>query len=371
MFGNFLKIKTVATVSLSKLSNKKVVKEGSFLKRALASVAQYALKEFESNKNTLNINSNVPQHKVFFVKSIFAREVQELSVNLSKILGDTLKINKAKEKGDPELTAALYEKIAKGYADTPELRIAWLKELATFQTQNGNYTEAALAICHSSALIADYLINSKNVPIDKNILQNILPAISEFAEGQEEQLEQSVNFTENSFLTNVRMSIKFLKKAELYEFACDLYKLILPVYRAKRSYRDISTCHKELQDFYSLIAKPSESSRLFGKYYRVGFYGAKFGDLDGKEFVYKEPLLTHLYELKDRLLEVYAKEYGHDNVCVVEHGDSIKRKELNPNKVYLQITALTPYFEPNEIEKRKTHFTQNNVISKKQNFSSF
>jgi hypothetical protein len=195
----------------------------------LASVAQYALKEFESKNSKLNINPNFPQHKVMLIKSLFAREVQEISVNLSKILEDTLKINKAKEKGDPEMTAALYEKIAKGYTDTPELRIAWLKELATFQTQNDNYTEAALAICHSSALIADFLINYKQSPIDKNILQNILPAISEFAEGQEEQLEQSTNFTENSFLTNVRMSIKFLKKAELYEFASDLYKLILPV----------------------------------------------------------------------------------------------------------------------------------------------
>lgn len=339
-----------------------MVKEGSFLKKALASVAQYALKEFESHDSMLNLK-NIAPNKIQYVKSLFVREVQELSVNLSKILADTLKINKAKEKGDPELTADLYEKIAKGYVDTPELRIAWLKELSTFQSDNKNFTESALAICHSSALIADFLINSKNLKIDKSIFQKILPSISEFAEGQEELLEQSTNFTLDSFLTNVRASINFLKSAEIYEFGSDLYKLILPIYRLKKSYRDMSSCHKELQDFYSLIAKPSQSSRLFGKFYRVGFYGSKFGDLDGKEFVYKEPLLTHLYELKDRLVETYSKEFGSDSVSVVDHGDSVKRNDLNPSKVYLQITALTPYFEQDELKKRNTHFTQNNVIS--------
>ncbi len=40
---------------------------------------------------------------------------------------------------------------------------------------------------------------------------------------------------------------------------------------------------------------------MLGKYYRVGFYGIKFDDLNGKEFVYNEPKSTHLFEVKDRL----------------------------------------------------------------------
>eukprot|EP01091_Cochliopodium_minus_P014114 TRINITY_DN4729_c0_g2_i1.p1 TRINITY_DN4729_c0_g2~~TRINITY_DN4729_c0_g2_i1.p1 ORF type:complete len:1936 (-),score=552.25 TRINITY_DN4729_c0_g2_i1:12-5237(-) len=361
--GNFEKTKTVATVSLSKLANKKQVKEGSFLKKALAAVAQYALKEYENTHTKLKSKTNDP-NKVYYLKSLFVKDVQDLTVNLSKILGDTLKIIKAKEKGDPEITADLYCKVANGYVDTPELRITWLEELSSFQAQNGNFTEAALSMCHSSALVADFLINFKNTPIDKNIFQKLLPEISEFAEGQEEQLEQSSSFTVQSFLTHVRMAIKFLKTAQLYEFANDLYKIILPLYRARRSYRDISTCHKELEEFYSKIASPSESNRLFGKFYRVVFYGLKFGDLDGKEFVYKEPLLTHLYELKDRLVSLFSKEFGDENVVVIDHGDSIKRKELDDKKVYLQITALTPYFEQEELKTRNNHFKQSNVINK-------
>ncbi len=51
---------------------------------------------------------------------------------------------------------------------------------------------------------------------------------------------------------------------------------------------------------------------MFGTYFRVGFYGAKFGDLDEREFIYKEPGITHLPEISHRL-EVREKK-----VCVCE-----------------------------------------------------
>lgn len=40
---------------------------------------------------------------------------------------------------------------------------------------------------------------------------------------------------------------------------------------------------------------------MFGTYFRVGFYGSKFGDLDEQEFVYKEPAITKLPEISHRL----------------------------------------------------------------------
>jgi hypothetical protein len=40
---------------------------------------------------------------------------------------------------------------------------------------------------------------------------------------------------------------------------------------------------------------------MFGTYFRVGFYGSRFGDLDEQEFVYKEPAITKLPEISHRL----------------------------------------------------------------------
>ena len=44
-----------------------------------------------------------------------------------------------------------------------------------------------------------------------------------------------------------------------------------------------------------------QTQRVFGTYFRVGFYGARFGDLDEQEFVYKEPSITQLAEISHRL----------------------------------------------------------------------
>ena len=49
------------------------------------------------------------------------------------------------------------------------------------------------------------------------------------------------------------------------------------------------------------IAALPQPQRVFGTYFRVGFYGARFGDLDEQEFVYKEPSITKLAEISHRL----------------------------------------------------------------------
>lgn len=41
--------------------------------------------------------------------------------------------------------------------------------------------------------------------------------------------------------------------------------------------------------------------RFLGTYFRVGFYGLIFGDMDREEFIYKEAALTQLGEFSLRL----------------------------------------------------------------------
>ena len=40
---------------------------------------------------------------------------------------------------------------------------------------------------------------------------------------------------------------------------------------------------------------------MLGTYFRVGFYGSKYGDVDGEEYIYKEPAITKLPEVSHRL----------------------------------------------------------------------
>jgi len=66
--------------------------------------------------------------------------------------------------------------------------------------------------------------------------------------------------------------------------------------------------------------------RLLGKYFRVAFFGqAYFGDEDGKEYVYKEPKITGLTEICERLNKIYSDKYGRDKVSLLRTSNKVER----------------------------------------------
>lgn len=103
--------------------------------------------------------------------------------------------------------------------------------------------------------------------------------------------------------------------------------------------------------------------RVFGTYFRVGFYGARFGDLAGEEFVYKEPTLTKLPEIFSRLENFYAERFGAENIVIIKDSNPVDPSKLEPDKAYVQITYVEPYFEAHELRHRPTVFHRNFNIS--------
>uniref|UniRef100_G1N0K2 DOCKER domain-containing protein n=1 Tax=Meleagris gallopavo TaxID=9103 RepID=G1N0K2_MELGA len=98
---------------------------------------------------------------------------------------------------------------------------------------------------------------------------------------------------------------------------------------------------------------------MFGTYFRVGFYGSKFGDLDEQEFVYKEPAITKLPEISHRLEGFYGQCFGEDSVEVIKDSAPVDKRKLDPNKAYIQITFVEPYFDEYEMKDRVTYFEKN------------
>ena len=83
-----------------------------------------------------------------------------------------------------------------------------------------------------------------------------------------------------------------------------VYKILTPIAEENRDWKKLMNIHSELLKAFTRMDQ-LEGKRIFGTYFRVGFYGSKFGDLDGEEFIYKEPTLTKLAEISHRL------EVGH------------------------------------------------------------
>ncbi|PIO63930.1 dedicator of cytokinesis [Teladorsagia circumcincta] len=108
----------------------------------------------------------------------------------------------------------------------------------------------------------------------------------------------------------------------------------------------------------------SADKRCFGTYFRVGFYGSRFGDLDGEEYVYKEPPFTKLSEISHRLESFYTDRFGKDIVEVIKDSNNVVRTSLQATKAYLQITYLEPYFEKWERRRRPTPFERSHKIKR-------
>lgn len=120
---------------------------------------------------------------------------------------------------------------------------------------------------------------------------------------------------------------------------------------------------RKLHEAYTRVEQLA-GKRVFGTYFRVGFYGARFGDLDGEEFVYKEPTLTKLPEIFSRLENFYADRFGAENVVIIKDSNPVDVSKLEADKAYVQITYVEPFFENHELRHRPTVFHRNFNISK-------
>ncbi|KAL7988367.1 hypothetical protein Chor_007286 [Crotalus horridus] len=242
--NNFARVKMQVTMSLSSLVGTSQNFNEEHLRRSLKTILTYAEEDPELRETT------------------FAEQVQDLVFNLHMILTDTVKMKEHQE--DPEMLIDLMYRIAKGYQTSPDLRLTWLQNMAAKHSERGNHAEAAQCLVHSAALVAEYLSMLEDC--------RYLPV-------------GCVTF-----------------QGGLYEAVNETYKILIPIHEANRDFKKLAVLHGKLQDAFSKIT----GQRMFGTYFRVGFYGSKFGDLDEQEFVYKEPSITKLAEISHRL-EVTAK----------------------------------------------------------------
>ena len=109
-----------------------------------------------------------------------------------------------------------------------------------------------------------------------------------------------------------------------------------------------------------IVEVTKSGKRLLGRFYRVAFFGsAYFEEENGQEYIYKEPKITSLSEISERLHHLYSEKFGAENVKMIMDSVPIDITELDPKISYIQVTHVTAYFEKFELETRQTEFEQN------------
>ncbi|VDM97928.1 unnamed protein product [Thelazia callipaeda] len=373
---NFSKVKMQITMSLSTLVSTGT-KYGDWinedcLRRSLKTVLTYS----ETDASTdLQIRSTT-----------FSEQVKDLVFNLHMILSDTVKMKEYTN--DFEMLIDLMYRVAKGYQNNPDLRLTWLINMANKHSARDNAAEAAQCMLHAAALAAEYLSMreysayiSRGAAAFETISGNVLEesAVSDdVISPDEEGICESRHFTQNGLVHLVEKTAKFMEKAQMYESMVQLYKVVTPILEENRDYQRLEQVHRclsqalsRIEPTFSLIEYiadawysplPSADKRCFGTYFRVGFYGGRFGDLDGTEFIYKEPAITKLSEISHRLDAFYTDRFGKGVVEVIKDSNVVDRNRLDPTKAYLQITYVEPYLENWERRRRPTHFERNHKL---------
>ncbi|KAM5288649.1 dedicator of cytokinesis protein 9 isoform 4-T4 [Ctenodactylus gundi] len=351
-------------------------------------------------QQSLSIINNCANSDRLIKHTSFSSDVKDLTKRIRTVLMATAQMKE--HENDPEMLVDLQYSLAKSYASTPELRKTWLDSMARIHVKNGDLSEAAMCYVHVTALVAEYLTRKEAelalrwepplFPYSHSACQRrsrggmfrqgctafrvITPNIDEEASMMEDVGMQDVHFNEDVLMELLEQCADGLWKAERYELIADIYKLIIPIYEKRRDFERLAHLYDTLHRAYSKVTEVMHSGRrLLGTYFRVAFFGQQyqftdsetdvegfFEDEDGKEYIYKEPKLTPLSEISQRLLKLYSDKFGSENVKMIQDSGKVNPKDLDSKYAYIQVTHVTPFFDEKELQERKTEFERSHNI---------
>eukprot|EP01129_Flabellula_baltica_P001926 TRINITY_DN1181_c0_g2_i2.p1 TRINITY_DN1181_c0_g2~~TRINITY_DN1181_c0_g2_i2.p1 ORF type:complete len:1501 (+),score=308.24 TRINITY_DN1181_c0_g2_i2:781-5283(+) len=347
---NFSRVTSELTATLSELVTD--IRDSKFIDLSLETISRYATAE------------KMPSN--------FISQVEQLTGRLQTILKDLNLINDYID--DPVMQADLYVRICDSYKSNVDLRITSLQGLAKLQVENLNLTEAAHCHIHIASLIAEYLAMEEvddSLPSGSFAFSKLSQSCLQetISDSNKEALQgRSEMFSEDGLVSALSLAASLLLQSESYDSLNELYRLLIPIYEKRNDYGALAKCHGQLQNSYLKILEQKRTrNRFFGSYYRVAFRGEFFREMDGKEYIYKEPPLTRLSEITLRLKGYYEAKFGKRcNVHIYTKTTSIFDEKFDDLKgnCYIQITSVEPHLESWELRDRKTDFQRGHNIDK-------
>ena len=248
---NFTRMRVTLLVAMTHLLGTHGIEQDVYFKKSMGMIAKYAILEFPPNSDE---------------GKYFRQRVEQLIQKLFSILSDSTAIGRLRKEGEKEereMVADLYERIGENYCNFPELRVAWLETLSQLQEKNEHFAEAAQCWVHISALISEYMHvrhphkkrpqgASSFLNVSKNALQEskyFNPSLEE----EEEGVYDSGQFDESVQIDVMTRVVSKLKKAEMYEAANELYKLLIPIFEKNRDYLSLEKAHFDLKHIFNKI----------------------------------------------------------------------------------------------------------------------
>ncbi|KII64446.1 Dedicator of cytokinesis protein 10 [Thelohanellus kitauei] len=153
------------------------------------------------------------------------------------------------------------------------------------------------------------------------------------------------------------MTSQYFFKAGRYELIPELSKSILSLFEIEENYQELSSTHDQIKKAYDKIMEMM-GKRFLGTYYRVSFFGSGFNETHGCEYIYKEPKLTSLPEIVERLKKIHTNPTR--TLKIIQESSKLKWRDLDQKNDYIQINVVQPHF-PEGKETKSQFLTHHNI----------
>ncbi|EPS68174.1 hypothetical protein M569_06596, partial [Genlisea aurea] len=264
---------------------------------------------------------------------------------------------------DKYAAAESFYKLATAFAPVPDLHIMWLLHLCDAHQEMQSWAEAAQCAVAVAGVVMQALVNrndgvwnSDHVSALRKICPVVSSEITSEASVAEVEGYGASKLTVDSAVKYLQLASKLFSQAELHHFCASILELAIPVYKSRRSYGQLAKCHTMLTNIYESILEQESSPIPFvdATYYRVGFYGQKFGKLDRMVYVYREPRDVRLGDIMEKLSHIYeSRTNGTALLHIIPDSRQVNPDELQPELCYLQITAVDPVMEEEDLGSRR------------------
>ncbi|KAK4490505.1 hypothetical protein RD792_001185 [Penstemon davidsonii] len=263
---------------------------------------------------------------------------------------------------DRYAAAESFYKLAMAFAPVPDLHIMWLLHLCDAHQEMQSWAEAAQCAVAVAGVVMQALVcrndgvwNFDHVRALCKICPMVSGEITSEASAAEVEGYGASKLTVDSAVKYLQLANKLFSQAELHHFCASILELVIPVYKSRRAYGQLAKCHTMLTNIYESILEQESSPIPFADatYYRVGFYGEKFGKLDRKEYVYREARDVRLGDIMEKLSHIYESRMDGATLHVIPDSRQVKADELQPDVCYLQITAVDPVMEDEDLGSRR------------------
>ncbi|KAF5477312.1 hypothetical protein F2P56_003961 [Juglans regia] len=264
---------------------------------------------------------------------------------------------------DRYAAAESFYKLAMAFAPVPDLHIMWLLHLCDAHQEMQSWAEAAQCAVAVAGVVMqalearnDGVWSKDHVTALRKICPMVSSEITSEASAAEVEGYGASKLTVDSAVKYLQLANKLFSQAELYHFCASILELVIPVNKSRRAYGQLAKCHTLLTNIYESILEQESSPIPFtdATYYRVGFYGERFGKLDKKEYVYREPRDVRLGDIMEKLSHIYESRMdGNETLHIIPDSRQVKADELQPGVCYLQITAVDPVMEDEDLGSRR------------------